>query len=202
MFEGIIETDHWFGPLFNNLRITKTDIPVEFRSDVPFLQVQPVHKDVYADKFLQNYAVKNLDQLSREDWDAFHRTVVVPNTDPERRLGHYAVSVRKKAHQPTLATNLGVHDRSQIKIRYGSSRLIFIPCNEDTARRVSRRVGRVMKRSAAGRHRSRRPSRLFLGYSPGNTVLSPVRGCAYARRARSPFLFSARSAPNRGVFAH
>jgi len=106
MFEGIIETDHWFGPLFNNLRITKTDIPVEFRSDVPFLQVQPVHKDVYADKFLQNYAVKNLDQLSREDWDAFHRTVVVPNTDPERRLGHYAVSVRKKVHQPTLATNL------------------------------------------------------------------------------------------------
>jgi hypothetical protein len=106
MFEGIIETDHWFGPLFNNLRIIKTDIPVEFRSDVPFLQVQPVHKDVYADKFLQNYAVKNFDQLSRQDWDAFQRTVVVPNTDPDRRLGHYAVSVRKRAHQSTVATNL------------------------------------------------------------------------------------------------
>jgi hypothetical protein len=106
MFEGIIETDHWFGPLFNNLRIIKTDSPVEFRSDVPFLQVQPVHKDIYADKFLQNFAVKNLDQLSRENWDAFHRTVVVPNVDPERRLGHYAVSVRKKAHHPTPATNL------------------------------------------------------------------------------------------------
>jgi hypothetical protein len=106
MFEGIIETDHWFGPLFNNLRIIKTDIPVEFRSDVPFLQVQPVHKDVYADKFLQNYAVKNFNQLSRQDWDAFQRTVVVPNTDPDRRLGHYAVSVRKRAHQSTVATNL------------------------------------------------------------------------------------------------
>src|SRR6516165_5179070 len=57
MFEGLIETDS----------------PVEFRSDVPFLQVQPVHKDIYADKFLQNFTVKNLDQLSRENWDAFHR---------------------------------------------------------------------------------------------------------------------------------
>ena len=33
MFEGIIETDSWFGPLFNNVRIIKTDVPIEFRSD-------------------------------------------------------------------------------------------------------------------------------------------------------------------------
>src|SRR4029077_15803434 len=59
MFEGIIETDNWFGPLFNNVRIIKTDMPIEFRSDIPFLQVQPVHKDVYAEKFLQNFAVKD-----------------------------------------------------------------------------------------------------------------------------------------------
>src|SRR5499433_2647775 len=106
MFEGIIETDDWFGPLFNNVRIIKTDVPIEFRSDVPFLQVQPVHKDVYADKFLRNFTVKDLGQLSRENWQAFHRTVVVPNVDPERKRGQYAVSVRKGAHHPPLATNL------------------------------------------------------------------------------------------------
>jgi Family of unknown function (DUF6065) len=106
MFEGIIETDKWFGPLFNNVRIIKTDMPIEFRSDIPFLQVQPVHKDVYAEKFLQNFVVKDLDQLSRENWAAFHRTVVVPNVDPERKRGQYAVSVRKRAHHPVLATNL------------------------------------------------------------------------------------------------
>jgi hypothetical protein len=97
MLEGIIETDTWFGPLFDNVRILKTDVPVEFRSDVPFLQVQPIRKEHYADKFLQNFTVKNLDELSRENWDAFQRTVVAPNTAPDRKHGQYAVAVRKQA---------------------------------------------------------------------------------------------------------
>jgi len=97
MLEGIIETDNWFGPLFDNVRILKTDVPIEFRDDIPFLQVQPVRKDFYADKFLQNFTVKDMAQLSREDWAAFHGTVVVPNTSAERKRGQYAVSVRKQA---------------------------------------------------------------------------------------------------------
>jgi hypothetical protein len=97
MLEGIIETDTWFGPLFDNIRILKTDVPVEFRSDTPFLQVQPVRKEVYADKLLQNFAVKNLDQLSADDWAAYQRTVVAPNTSPDRKRGQYAVEVRKRA---------------------------------------------------------------------------------------------------------
>ena len=97
-FEGIIETDQWFGPLFDNIRILKTDIPVEFRSDIPFLQVQPVRKETYSDKFMQNYAVKDMAQLSAADWDAFHHTVVEPNTVADRKPGQYAVSVRKAAH--------------------------------------------------------------------------------------------------------
>jgi hypothetical protein len=97
MLEGIIETDHWFGPLFDNVRLLKTDVPIEFRSDVPFLQVQPVRKEVYTDKFLQNFAVKDLSQLSSENWEAFHGTVVAPNIAPERKRGQYAVSARKQA---------------------------------------------------------------------------------------------------------
>ena len=97
MMEGIIETDNWFGPLFDNLRILKTDVPVEFRSDVPFLQVQPVRKEHYAERFLQNFTVKDLGQLSDENWDAFRRTVVVPNSEPDRKRGQYAVTVRKQA---------------------------------------------------------------------------------------------------------
>jgi hypothetical protein len=97
MLEGIIETDTWFGPLFDNVRILKTDVPIEFRSDLPFLQVQPVRKEHYIDKFLQNFTVKTMDELSAENWDAFHRTVVVPNTEPDRKRGQYAVAVRKQA---------------------------------------------------------------------------------------------------------
>jgi hypothetical protein len=96
-FEGIIETDTWFGPLFDNIKILKTDTPVEFRSDVPFLQVQPVRKEFYRDKFLQNYVVKDMNQISAADWDSFRRTVVAPNTLPDRKPGRYAVSVRKQA---------------------------------------------------------------------------------------------------------
>src|SRR6266536_3340959 len=77
MFEGIIETDEWFGPLFNNVRIVKTDIPIEFRSDVPFLQVQPIHDDVYADRFLHNSGLEGLSHLSREKWGGFYRAVVL-----------------------------------------------------------------------------------------------------------------------------
>ena len=102
-FEGIIETDNWFGPLFDNIRILKTDVPIEFRSDIPFLQVQPVRKDIYADKFLQNFSVKSLDDLSADDWQAFHRTVVIPNSMPERKRGQYAVAARKQAARRTAA---------------------------------------------------------------------------------------------------
>jgi Family of unknown function (DUF6065) len=96
--EGIVETDTWFGPLFDNIKILKTDTPVEFRSDVPFLQVQPIRREVCSDKFLQNYAVKTAEDLAAADWDAFHRTVVAPNTMVDRKPGRYAVSVRKAVH--------------------------------------------------------------------------------------------------------
>jgi hypothetical protein len=93
--EGIIETDRWFGPLFNNVRIIKTDTPIEFRNDIPFLQVQPVRKDIYSDKFLRNFAVRGLEDLGPDNWDQFQNTVVAPNTAPQRRPGQYAIDVRK-----------------------------------------------------------------------------------------------------------
>jgi len=43
-YEGIIETDRWFGPLFINVRLTKTDVPIDIRRDRPLMQVQPVCK--------------------------------------------------------------------------------------------------------------------------------------------------------------
>ena len=99
-FEGIVETDHWFGPLFDNIRVLKTDTPIEFRDDIPFLQVQPVRKDVYSDKFLRNFVVKELHELDEANWDQFHRTVVTPNAAPQRKRGQYAVSVRKREAVP------------------------------------------------------------------------------------------------------
>ena len=32
LYEGIVESDRWFGPLFTNLRLVKTDVPIVFNT--------------------------------------------------------------------------------------------------------------------------------------------------------------------------
>jgi Family of unknown function (DUF6065) len=102
-FEGIIETDRWFGPLFTNIRLTKTDVPVEFNEEYPFLQVQPVHRAVYGDALDSFEVVSELSQLGPADWDAFRTTVVQPNIDTHRQRGQYAVRSRRRRKQPVAA---------------------------------------------------------------------------------------------------
>lgn len=95
-FEGIIEADRWFGPLFVNLRLIRTHAPIEFDADVPLLQVQPVHRDTYG-KALDDFDyVPGLDGMTPSDWDDFRKTVVRPKHGPLRHLGEYAVSARKR----------------------------------------------------------------------------------------------------------
>ncbi len=97
LFEGIVETDRWFGPLFTNVRLTRTNTPVEFRSDFPFLQVQPIPRDVYGDAVLNNYElVPDLNGLHPEDWDDYYETVVRPNVQSNRPRGAYAIAARKR----------------------------------------------------------------------------------------------------------
>ena len=96
-FEGIIETDRWFGPLITNIRLTKTDVPIEFRPDYPLLQVQPIPRHAYEDATLNNYElVPELRQFSPEDWDDYYDTVVRPNVQEVRPRGQYAAAARKR----------------------------------------------------------------------------------------------------------
>ena len=37
LYEGIVETDRWFGPLFTNIRLVKTDRPVHFSTEIPLV---------------------------------------------------------------------------------------------------------------------------------------------------------------------
>jgi hypothetical protein len=95
-YEGIVETDRWFGPLFTNVRLTRTHAPIEFDADFPFLQVQPVHRSLYGSALDQFEIVAGLDQIDSAGWDAYRETVVKPNVDPERRPGQYAVAARRR----------------------------------------------------------------------------------------------------------
>src|ERR1700741_2007750 len=47
-FEGIIESETWFGPLFTNIRLTRTSSRVEFDVRYPLCQVQPLLRQCYS----------------------------------------------------------------------------------------------------------------------------------------------------------
>jgi hypothetical protein len=97
LYEGIIETDRWFGPLITNMRLAKTDVPIDFRADFPLLQVQPIPRHVYDDATLNNYElVPDLKQLAPEDWDDYYDTVVRPHVQEVRPRGQYAAAARRR----------------------------------------------------------------------------------------------------------
>jgi Family of unknown function (DUF6065) len=97
MYEGIVEADSWFGPLFTNLRFTRTHSPITLRPDFPLLQLQPVLAAQYAGDVLDaTELVPDMDGLDDADWLGYHRTIVVPNEDPNRPFGAYATKARRR----------------------------------------------------------------------------------------------------------
>ncbi|HEX2941409.1 MAG TPA: DUF6065 family protein [Rhodopila sp.] len=97
LYEGIVETDFWFGPLFTNLRLTQTNRPVRLRSDFPLLQVQPLPRIAYDDQTMGATTINpDMSGMSDSDWSAYRDTVAVPSLDKERAFGAYAVAVRKR----------------------------------------------------------------------------------------------------------
>jgi len=94
-WEGIVETDAWFGPLFTNFRLTKTDTPVFIRAGVPIVQVQPIPQLAYREETLSSFACSESTALSDDDWRRLG-DVLLPHPDPTIRQGEYAVMVRKR----------------------------------------------------------------------------------------------------------
>src|SRR6185312_14895751 len=97
LYEGIIESDRWFGPMFTNLRFTRSHTPIRLRHDFPLLQAQPVQRSAYSEEVLSSVTL-NLDlaPLQQRDWDAYYTTIVAPNQNPNRPFGAYAVAARKR----------------------------------------------------------------------------------------------------------
>jgi len=96
-YEGIVESDRWFGPLFTNLRLVKTDVPIEFSTETPLAQVQPLHRSTYAEHVSNGFAViADPRSFPAAAWDRYEQTIVKPNLDPARPVGAYASAVRKR----------------------------------------------------------------------------------------------------------
>lgn len=102
-YEGIIETDHWYGPLFTNLQFTSSDTIIRLPSDYPLLLAQPVPRVAYADDTLRSVeSTASLAELSPNDWECYHRDIVKPNIDRDRPFGAYAMAVRKRRRCPAI----------------------------------------------------------------------------------------------------
>lgn len=91
-YEGIVETDTWFGPLFTNVRLMRINSPVDFHVRRPLFQVQPLLRQSYTEP---SFEVLGSADLNAEDWHRFAATVT-PNTNHMRTPGHYAVDTRKR----------------------------------------------------------------------------------------------------------
>lgn len=104
-WEGIVETDIWLGPLFNNFRITRTNNPVVFRANIPFLQVQPIPQLAYQESVLSDFHCQESGHLTETDWQRLG-AVLLPSDNPEARQGDYAVTVRKRRACPVSQSKL------------------------------------------------------------------------------------------------
>jgi hypothetical protein len=100
MFEGIIETDRWFGPLFANMRFTRSHMPIRMRLDYPLVQAQPIKRECYSAATLESIdTTTGPDAMTDADWAAYHATIVEPNSRPNRPFGSYGTATRKKRHR-------------------------------------------------------------------------------------------------------
>jgi hypothetical protein len=97
VYEGLVEADRWFGPLFVNLRLTRTHTPVRFDPDLPIFQVQPVPRAAYAEDGLNDFPVTTgPEALQPADWADYDRSVVAPRRGGTCPLGRHAAEVRKR----------------------------------------------------------------------------------------------------------
>lgn len=100
-YEGIVETDCWFGPLFTNLRLTRTHVPVRLSAELPILQVQPLPRQIYTDAILDRADfLPELADLGSAEWAGYRASIALPNRDPDRPLGSYAIRARRRWRCP------------------------------------------------------------------------------------------------------
>ena len=96
LYEGIVETDRWFGPLFTNVRLVKTDAPIHFDSETPLVQVQPLQRATYADHVSNAFSVIGDPAVfPARAWERYEENIVKPNVEP-RPAGAYAAAARRR----------------------------------------------------------------------------------------------------------
>jgi hypothetical protein len=84
--------------LFTNIKILKTDTPIQFYARRPFLQLIPILREQYAQSHLGDVVINRKENaFEGVDWEWYHQWLVNPALNPkERQVAHYAAEARKR----------------------------------------------------------------------------------------------------------
>ncbi|MFM2666682.1 DUF6065 family protein [Vibrio mediterranei] len=96
IIEGIVETDWWSGPLFTNIEFTKTDVPISFRKDTPFLQVFTLPKTYHDRESIRKVEKGDFIDLVSEDY--LQRMKDTASRRNSGKPGSYRRKVRSAKH--------------------------------------------------------------------------------------------------------
>lgn len=102
-FEGLVETDHFCpAPLFVNIQLKTLNIPIDISTDVPLIQIQPIHRCCLSTDTLNNPQRDMLTDMTELDWQLYRRTIR-SKKDPadQPRTGRYAAATRKRSRAET-----------------------------------------------------------------------------------------------------
>lgn len=95
VYEGIVETDWWFGPLVSNIRLCRSGFPILFRTKAPLFQLQPIPKSAYSDELLDSACMmKGLQSLAEDQWKSYTEALTLRN-DNGSGVGGYKAAVAK-----------------------------------------------------------------------------------------------------------
>jgi hypothetical protein len=82
------------------MRFTRTHAPVRLRADFPLAQIQPLPRIAYSDATLSAVeTTADVTGLAESDWADYAAAIAIPNEDPDRSFGGYAVAARKRARE-------------------------------------------------------------------------------------------------------
>ncbi|MFN7692727.1 MAG: DUF6065 family protein [Burkholderiales bacterium] len=96
-FEGLIDTDRWYGPVFINIKLQAREHPIRISAEQPIAQICPIPRALLAAAGQGEAHLEQPEDVPADAWSLFEQNLVDPNRGEAARLpGRYAVAARKR----------------------------------------------------------------------------------------------------------
>jgi hypothetical protein len=78
------------------MRLTKTDVPIDFQAGLPLFHIQPIQRKLYEGRVLDDFNVADMKDWSDAEWESYRETVVAPNLVEHKLPGKHAAKLRRR----------------------------------------------------------------------------------------------------------